>query len=302
MKGSHNFEDGKGIRVALVFPPAMHPMSPPLGIACLKAFLLSSGTKSLSTASAGSVEVRNFDLNLEYYEQAFQWLSDERLRVSIRKMDHDTTSAKALAARDFFLGGAGRLGVPPGPPLEKGEAGGTQAGRAGRDCATRRARPPLILIDQAALCAYTRYMSSEVSELAQSVLDRCLCKRTRAAARAITRFYDDEMRATGLRPSQVEVLVTVAAKEELSIGALSDELGMDRTTLTRNLRPLEAGGLVATSTKGRTRLVRMTGAGVDHWGRYKDRLTPDGDGRRWLFAHRLVRTDGRTPGGWADTR
>ena len=46
----------------------------------------------------------------------------------------------------------------------------------------------------------------------------------------------------------------------------------------------------------------MTGAGVDHWGRYKDRLTPDAVGNRWLFAHRLVRTDGRTPGGWADTR
>ena len=46
----------------------------------------------------------------------------------------------------------------------------------------------------------------------------------------------------------------------------------------------------------------MTGAGVDHWGRYKDRFTPDTDGDRWLFAHRLVRTDGRTPGGWADTR
>jgi ketosteroid isomerase-like protein len=48
----------------------------------------------------------------------------------------------------------------------------------------------------------------------------------------------------------------------------------------------------------------MTGAGVDHWGRYKDRFAPDehdGDGR-WLFAHRLVRTDGRTPGGWADSR
>jgi len=44
----------------------------------------------------------------------------------------------------------------------------------------------------------------------------------------------------------------------------------------------------------------MTGAGVDHWGRYKDSFKPDGD--RWLFAHRLVRTDGRTPGGWADTR
>jgi hypothetical protein len=48
----------------------------------------------------------------------------------------------------------------------------------------------------------------------------------------------------------------------------------------------------------------MTGAGVDHWGRYKDRFAPDqhDDGGRWLFAHRLVRTDGRTPGGWADSR
>ncbi len=46
----------------------------------------------------------------------------------------------------------------------------------------------------------------------------------------------------------------------------------------------------------------MTGAGVDHWGRYKDRFVPEAVGDRWLFAHRLVRTDGRTPGGWADNR
>ncbi len=44
----------------------------------------------------------------------------------------------------------------------------------------------------------------------------------------------------------------------------------------------------------------MTGAGVDHWGRYRDALVPAGD--QWLFAHRLVRTDGSTPGGWADSR
>ncbi len=44
----------------------------------------------------------------------------------------------------------------------------------------------------------------------------------------------------------------------------------------------------------------LTGAGVDHWGRYRDELVPAGD--RWLFAHRLVRTDGMTPGGWAATR
>ena len=42
----------------------------------------------------------------------------------------------------------------------------------------------------------------------------------------------------------------------------------------------------------------VTEHGVDHWGRYRDRYVPDGD--RWLFAHRFVRTDGTTPGGWAD--
>jgi hypothetical protein len=44
----------------------------------------------------------------------------------------------------------------------------------------------------------------------------------------------------------------------------------------------------------------MTGAGVDHWGTYRDTWVPDGD--RWLFQLRRVRTDGRTPGGWADAR
>jgi ketosteroid isomerase-like protein len=56
----------------------------------------------------------------------------------------------------------------------------------------------------------------------------------------------------------------------------------------------------ATEANATSYFTVMTGAGVDHWGRYKDRFTTDGD--RWLFAHRLVRTDGRTPGGWADTR
>lgn len=44
----------------------------------------------------------------------------------------------------------------------------------------------------------------------------------------------------------------------------------------------------------------FTGAGVDHWGRYRDRLVPVGD--QWLFAERVVHTDGTTPGGWAASR
>jgi DNA-binding MarR family transcriptional regulator len=124
-------------------------------------------------------------------------------------------------------------------------------------------------------------MSSDVSRVAQQVLDRCLCKRTRAAARAITRIYDDELRSTGLRPTQVELLVTVAAKSELSISALADELAMDRTTMTRNLRPLEKRGLIAISPEGRhrVRLVRLTSTGeaalagaVEHWQRAQESM------------------------------
>lgn len=95
------------------------------------------------------------------------------------------------------------------------------------------------------------------------MLDRCLFQRTRAAARAVTRLYDHELRSTGFKATQVNVLATIAAKGELSITALSDELGMDRTTLSRNLRPLEQRKLLSVSPEGahRVRLVTLTSAG-----------------------------------------
>ena len=40
--------------------------------------------------------------------------------------------------------------------------------------------------------------------------------------------------------------------------------------------------------------------GLDHWGRYRDQLVPVDGG--WGFAHRLVRTDGYAPDGWAIKR
>lgn len=82
------------LRIALVFPPAMHPMSPPLGIAALKAHL----------SRSESVCARAFDLNLTYYDRAFEWLGDGRLQMSILKMDRDATMKKATAARNFFRG------------------------------------------------------------------------------------------------------------------------------------------------------------------------------------------------------
>jgi DNA-binding MarR family transcriptional regulator len=104
----------------------------------------------------------------------------------------------------------------------------------------------------------------DISQTAQAMLDRCLFQRTRAAARAVTRMYDDELRPSGLRATQANLLATVAAKGELSISALSEELGMDRTTLTRNLKPLEQRRLLAVSPEGRHRTptVSLTPAGL----------------------------------------
>jgi uncharacterized protein (TIGR02246 family) len=60
----------------------------------------------------------------------------------------------------------------------------------------------------------------------------------------------------------------------------------------------------STEARGACYFLAVTEHGVDHWGRYRDRYKPDGQKQheRWLFAHRLVRTDGTNPGGWAAGR
>jgi DNA-binding MarR family transcriptional regulator len=87
----------------------------------------------------------------------------------------------------------------------------------------------------------------------------------RMAARAVTRFYDDELRSSGLRATQLLVLVAVAGgvEDAMSIAALAKFMGMDRSTLTRNLRPLEREGLLKLGNEGwrRSRLVEITAKG-----------------------------------------
>jgi DNA-binding MarR family transcriptional regulator len=72
----------------------------------------------------------------------------------------------------------------------------------------------------------------------------CVCSKVRAAARAVTSAYDEALRPAGLRASQLAVLAAVAIDGSVSITALAQLLGMDRSTLSRNLGPLEKGGLV----------------------------------------------------------
>jgi DNA-binding MarR family transcriptional regulator len=85
----------------------------------------------------------------------------------------------------------------------------------------------------------------------------------RTAARAVTRAYDEALRPVGLRATQLSVLVAVAADDALSITALAKLMGMDRSTLTRNLRPLETEGLIKVGNEGwrRSRMLEVTAKG-----------------------------------------
>ena len=79
----------------------------------------------------------------------------------------------------------------------------------------------------------------------------------------MTRVYDEALRSVGLRATQLAVLVAVTTGEAVSINALAQVMGMDRTTLTRNLRPLEKQGFVARGTEGwrRSRALQVTKKG-----------------------------------------
>jgi DNA-binding MarR family transcriptional regulator len=97
----------------------------------------------------------------------------------------------------------------------------------------------------------------------REILENCACHKARTAARAVTRAYDEALRPVGLRATQLAVLVAVAMDDAISINALAQFMGMDRTTLTRNLRPLEKEGLVTLSIEGwrRSRALTITKKG-----------------------------------------
>ena len=124
----------------------------------------------------------------------------------------------------------------------------------------------------------------------REILENCACHKARAAARVVTRAYDEALRPVGLRATQLAVLVAVATDEAISINALAQVLGMDRTTLTRNLRPLEKEGLVARSVEGwrRSRALKITKKGRSRlrealplWGRAQHALRKRLGDRNW---------------------
>ena len=96
----------------------------------------------------------------------------------------------------------------------------------------------------------------------------CNCAKLRAATRVVTRQYDEALKPTGLKANQLTMLIAISIMQPVSISDLASTLSMDRTTLTRNLTPLEKENLITLEAGvGRTRNISLTEIGrvkVDH--------------------------------------
>ena len=72
----------------------------------------------------------------------------------------------------------------------------------------------------------------------------CNCFAVRSAARHVSQFYDQLLAPSGLRTTQFSILAKVQRKGPMTINRLAEDMVMDRTTLGRNILPLERDGLI----------------------------------------------------------
>ena len=87
--------------------------------------------------------------------------------------------------------------------------------------------------------------------------DACNCLAVRSAARHISQFYDQLLAPSGLRGTQFSILARLKRVGPLTINALASEMVMDRTTLGRNILPLERDGLIRIQTAANDRRAKQ---------------------------------------------
>ena len=107
--------------------------------------------------------------------------------------------------------------------------------------------------------------------------EECNCFAIRSAARHVSQYYDRYLAATGLRTTQFSILAKLKRLGPLTINELARQMVMDRTTLGRNIKPLERDGLVSiepVQSDRRAKELRLTKtgekqleAGIEAWSR-----------------------------------
>jgi DNA-binding MarR family transcriptional regulator len=106
-------------------------------------------------------------------------------------------------------------------------------------------------------------MKAAVHSQAMQEMTGCVCFALRRAARSVTQFYDRALKAHGLRVTQLSLLVGASQFGAVPLAKLAQALGMDRTTLLRNVRPLVRRRLLEVSQEADSRRteIRATAGG-----------------------------------------
>lgn len=92
----------------------------------------------------------------------------------------------------------------------------------------------------------------------------CTCFNARKIARVITQVFDEAFKKIRFRSTQFNPLVMIFARGPVTVNELSEYLVMDRTTLGRNLKPLEREGLIKITAgeDRRQKLISITDKGM----------------------------------------
>src|SRR3954451_8140479 len=109
-------------------------------------------------------------------------------------------------------------------------------------------------------------MSTDPIAAAEAASSECNCLAIRQAARHVTQFYDQLFAPVGLRATQYAILSRLKRDGPMTINAWAAALVMDRTTLGRNILPLQRDGwieVVASPADRRRRELRLTDQGAE---------------------------------------
>jgi len=103
---------------------------------------------------------------------------------------------------------------------------------------------------------------SEADPVVDEIANACLAVRLRMVTRAVSALYDRALAARDLTVAQLNILVFVGKAGPCVPGAIGRMLQMERSTVSRNLRPLLQRGWLAGEGAGtRLREVQLTGRG-----------------------------------------
>ncbi|HEX4386850.1 MAG TPA: MarR family winged helix-turn-helix transcriptional regulator [Myxococcales bacterium] len=133
-------------------------------------------------------------------------------------------------------------------------------------------------------------MKQRSLELCARVARECTANSLRRASRQVSAAFDKAIEDTGLRGTQFTLLTALAIGKEMPLTRLAEVLSLDRTTLTRNLAPLEREKLVESraTPDGRVRKVALTERGqqaleraLPRWEAAQKRVVDSLGERRW---------------------